>query len=202
MAITDAGESKAWELLAASDPAAVCARAGVEFDPDSGGYRLLAFGHLFAVRPGERQILNLEPGGEAFLKRYAYFFRLSALWYLVRAAPACPAGALVKPAGLPGGEIFFKGSHVLPLDALAAKYATHPEAFLAAGAALGGTPAAYGDAAVLLPALPKVPTTVILWTEDDEFPARADLLFDATAPQHLPLDILWSVAMMSILPLL
>jgi hypothetical protein len=202
MAITDAGESKAWDLLAASDPATVGARAGAIFDPAAGGYRLMAFGHPFSVRASDRQILNLEPAGEAFLKRYAYFFRLSALWYLVKAAPVCPTGVLVKPAGLPGGEIFFKGSHVLPLDALAAKYATRPEAFLTAGAALGGTPAAYGDAAVVLPALPKVPTTVILWTEDDEFPARADLLFDATAPQHLPLDILWSVAMMSILPFL
>ena len=202
MAITDAGESKAWELLAACDPARVCAQAGVDFDPVDGTYRLPAFGLTFAVNSAERLILNREPQGEAFLKRYTYFFRLSVLWYLVKAAPVCPSGNLVKPAGLPGGEIFFKGSHVLPLDALAAKYATRPEAFLAAGAALGGLKAMYGNAAFELPALPKVPTTVILWTEDDEFPARADLLFDATCSRHLPLDILWSVAMMSVLPLL
>lgn len=202
MAITDAGENKAWELLAAGDPAQICARAGADFDPGEGKYRIPAFGLIFTVNPAERLILNREPQGEAFLKRYAYFFRLSVLWYLVKATPVCPSGNLVKPAGLPGGEIFFKGSHVLPLDALAAKYATRPEAFLAAGRALGGTPAAYGDAAVVLSPLPKVPTTVLLWTEDDEFPARADLLFDATGPAHLPLDILWSVAMLSILPLL
>jgi len=202
MAITDAGENKAWELLAASDPALVCARAGVDFDPGDGTYRVPSFGREFTVNPAGRLILSREPDGEVFLKRYAYFFRLSVLWYLVRAAPARPSGNLVKPTGLPGGENFFKGSHVLPLDALAAKYATRPEAFLAAGAALGGTPAAYGDAAVVLSPLPKVPTTVLLWTADDEFPARADLLFDATCSQHLPLDILWSVAMMSILPLL
>jgi hypothetical protein len=202
MAITDAGENKAWELLAAGDPAQICARAGVGFDPGDGTYRVPSFGRDFTVNPAERLILSREPEGEVFLKRYAYFFRLSVLWYLVKAAPARPSGNLVKPAGLPGGEIFFKGSHVLPLDALAAKYATRPEAFLASGVALGGTPAAYGNAAVVLSPFPKVPTTALLWTEDDEFPARADLLFDTTGPQHLPLDILWSVAMMSILPLL
>jgi len=202
MAITAAGESKAWELLAAGDPAQVCARAGVDFNPSDGTYRVPSFGRDFTVNPAERLILSREPDGEVFLNRYAYLFRLSVLWYLVKSAPARPLGNLVKPAGLPGGDIFLKGSHILPLDALAEKYATRPEAFLDAGAALGATPAAYGNAAVVLAPLPKVPTTVILWTEDDEFPARADLLFDATCSQQLPLDILWSVAMLSILPLL
>jgi hypothetical protein len=202
MAITDAGENKAWELLAASDPAGVCERAGATFDPASGAFVVSSFGRRFSVAPAERRILNLEPEGEIFLQRYAYFFRLSVLWYLVKAAPARPSGDLVKPSGLPGGEIFFKGSHVLPLEALAAKYGKRPEALIAAGQIFGGRAVAYGDAAIELPALPKVPTTVILWAEDDEFPARADLLFDATGPRHLPLDILWSVAMLSILPLL
>jgi hypothetical protein len=34
---------------------------------------------------------------------------------------------------------------------------------------------------VELTALPKVPVTLLLRSADDEFPARADLLFDATA---------------------
>ena len=202
MAITDTGEGKAWELLAASDPATVSERAAVGFDPVSGRYLLASFGRHFTVHPGDRRILNLEPEGEAFLKRDEYFFRLTVLWYLVKAGPARPSGTLVNPAALPGGEIFLRGTHVLPLDALAANYATRPEAFRAAGVALGGKPAPYGDAAVVLYPLPKVPVTVILWTEDDEFPARADLLFDATCSQHLPLDILWSIAMLTVLSLL
>ena len=77
-----------------------------------------------------------------------------------------------------------------------------PEEDLAAGAALGGTAVAYGNAAMQLSPLPKVPVTILLWTEDDEFPARADLLFDATCTAHLPLDILWSVALISVQTLL
>ena len=202
MANTGAGENKAWELLAASDPAGVCERAGVNFNPGDGTYRVPSFGRDFTVNPAARLILGREPGGEVFLTRYVSLFRLSLLWYLLKATAARPAGRLVKPAGLPGGDIFLKGSHVLPLDALAVKYATLPEAFLDAGAALGGIPAAYGTAAVVLSPLPKVPVTILLWTSDDEFPARADLLFDATCTAHLPLDILWSVALMSVLPLL
>lgn len=202
MGTTDTAESKTWELLAASNPAVVAERAAVGFDPASGTYRVPAFGRYFSVSPRERQILNLEPEGEVFLMREAYFFRLTVLWYLVKASLTQPSGRLVKPSGLPGGEIFLKGTHVLPLDAIAAKYAARREAFLAAGAAFGGKPAAYADVAIVLFPLPKVPTTVLLWTEDDEFAARADLLFDATCTAHLPLDILWSVAMTSILSLL
>jgi hypothetical protein len=202
MATTDAGEGKAWEMLAAADPAVVAERAAVGFDLAAGCYRIPSLGRHFSVHPGERRFVSLEPAGEVFLKRDACFFRLTVLWYLVKASPARPSGNLVRPAGLPGGEIFLRGTHVLPLDALAEKYARHPEAFLAAGAALGGKPAAQGDAAIVLFPLPKVPTTVILWTEDDEFPARADLLFDATCTSHLPLDILWSIAMLAVQTLL
>jgi hypothetical protein len=199
MAGTDAGESKAWELLAASSPAEVCARAAVAFDRESGAYRVPSFGRRLSVGTLDRLILGLGPGREDFLERHAALFRLSVLWYLAKASRTCPSGTLVKPSGLPGGEIFLKGTHVLPLDALAAKYATRPEAFLDAGTALGGRRVPHGDAAIELPALPKIPTTVILWTADEEFPARADLLFDRTAPRHLPTDVLWSVAMLSVL---
>jgi hypothetical protein len=202
MATTDAAEGKAWEMLAAADPATVAERAAVDFAPAAGCYRLSSFGHHFSVHPAERRFVSLEPEGEVFVKRDALFFRLTVLWYQVKAGPSRPSGKLVRPAGLPGGEIFLRGTHVLPLDALAEKYARRPEAFLAAGAALGGKPAAQGDAAIVLFPLPKVPTTVILWTEDDEFPARADLLFDATCTAHLPLDILWSVAMLAVQTLL
>jgi len=44
-----------------------------------------------------------------------------------------------------------------------------------------------------------VPVTIILWVEDDEFPARADMFFDATCEQHLPTDVIWSTAMTSVL---
>jgi hypothetical protein len=202
MAITESGEARAWDLLAACDPADVCRRAAVDRDPASGTYQLRSFGCGFSIDPRERRILSLEPEGEVFLTRYAYFFRLSALWYLVKALDLKPSGTLVKPTGLSGGEIFFKGSHVLPLEAVAKKYAADREEFLAAGARRGGRPAAFGDAAVELAPLPRVPVTAILWTADEEFPARADLLFDATAPRQLPLDILWSVAMRSGLVLL
>lgn len=198
MGVADAGERRAWELLAAGSPGPVCARTGAAFDAVTGDFRVASFGQHFTVHPGARRIGALAPGGAALLERHADLLRLSLLWYLVRATGERPTGTLVNPARIPGGDLFARGTHVLPLDALAAGYTTHPAAFIAAGAALGGRPVPFGDAAVELPALPRVPVTLLLWRADDEFPARADLLFDATAPRHLPTDVLWAIALLSV----
>jgi hypothetical protein len=198
MGIADSGERRAWELLAAGSPALLCARSGATFDAVAGAYLLASFGQRYRVHPGDRRIGALDPAGAALLERNADLLRLALLWYLVKATGDRPGGVLVNPARLPGGDLVARGTHVLPLDALAARYATRPESFVAAGAALGGQPAPYGDAAVELPALPKIPVTLLLWRADDEFAARADLLFDATAPRHLPTDVLWALAMLAV----
>ncbi len=44
---------------------------------------------------------------------------------------------------------------------------------------------------------------MILWLEDEEFPARASLFFDSTVDYQISLsDIVWSVAMISTLVML
>jgi hypothetical protein len=199
MAEIISGEDKAWEIIAGLLPEDVCRRTGAEFDHATGAYRLPAFGTWFSVDPKKKEILNLSPEGEIFLKRLRYFFVLSVLWYLVKATDSKPTGNLVKPSGLPGGDIFFRGSHVLPLEAVAKKYAQDRGGFKDRGRNYGGKLVEYGDAAIEFPAFPKIPVTVILWLADEEWESRADLLFDSTALSHLPIDVLWSVAMMAVL---
>lgn len=199
MAEIISGEDKAWETLAGLLPDDVCRRTGAAYNDQSGIYTLAAFGTLFSVDPQKKNILHLEPAGEIFLTRLRYFFVLSLLWYLVKASDMKPAGELVKPSGMTGGDIFFRGSHVLPLDSIAKKYAHDRRAFRERGLLHGGSAVEYGDAAIELSPFPRIPVTVILWLADEEWDARADLLFDSTALDHLPIDVLWSVAMMSVL---
>jgi hypothetical protein len=42
-----------------------------------------------------------------------------------------------------------------------------------------------------------VPTTLILRTADEEFPALVNLLLDSNCEFQLPTDIIWSTCMMS-----
>lgn len=199
MAEIISGEDKAWEILAGLMSDDVCRRTGAQYNERSKIYTLSAFGILFSVNPQKKVIMSLESEGEIFLTRLRYFFVLSLLWYMVKASDAMPGGKLIKPSGMTGGDIFFRGSHVLPLESIAKKYAHDRRAFKERGLSHGGRVVEYGDAAIELSPFSKVPVTVILWLADEEWDARADLLFDATALNHLPIDVLWSVAMMSVL---
>lgn len=192
------GEEKAWEDLNSLNPSDICRKALVFYDREN-SYRLKSFGMDFSVHPAKREIKNIKPEGKIILKKYSYFFNLSALCYLINSKDIPLSGKLVKPAGPKGGEIFFRGSHVLPLDKIAERYGNDRTGFIEKGKNLNGNIMNYGDASVELLPLPRIPVTLILWLSDDEFPARADLLFDSTCEQCLPLDIIWSIAMMSVL---
>ena len=71
--------------------------------------------------------------------------------------------------------------------------------FVARGFLLGGSLLPFGDASLKLMPLPRVPVAVILWAADDEFPGRADLLLDSACELHMPADVIWSMAMLSVL---
>jgi hypothetical protein len=189
------GEARAWELLAGCDPRVVTERAAVKWSSERGAYTLAVFGLPVVVDPVARTMTASGAEGEWILTKAAYFSRLSILHYLVGVRSVPPAGRLVKPAELKAGQ-FFQGSHELPLERIAARFRTDKEGFVRQAIGFGGELQSYGDAAAELRPLPRVPVTLILWEEDEEFPARCDLLFDASCEQQLPTDILWSVAMM------
>jgi hypothetical protein len=193
------GSDKAWELLATLDPAAVCRTAAVSYDGASGAYTVRSFGMNVVVSLQQRTIADSSAGSDALLRKLAYFFELSVLWYLVSAKDLVCTYQLVNLQDIKGGEIFTKGSHVLPLDRIAMKYGKDREGFLKRGLELGGKAMNIGDASVNLHPFPRIPAVLVLWLEDEEFPARADLLFDSTCGLQVPVDILWSIAMMTVL---
>jgi len=196
------GEEKAWKVLSDLEPEDVCNRAGVFYDRESASYVLKSFGFDFSISPSKREIKSLSEKGEIFTRKLNYFFTISALSYLVNAKDISLSGRLIKPENIKGGEFFFKGTHVLPLDKVAEKYRSDREGFIAKGKEFNGRILDYGDASIEFLPMPRIPVTLILWLSDEEFPAQADFLFDSTCEIQLPLDILWSIAMMSVLVML
>ncbi len=193
------GEERIWETLASLEPPEVCRRTDASFDSSSGLYAVESFGKKFHVSPAERKLINASPDGEVFLSRLGYFFRLSVIGYLTLSKDVAPSGRLANPLNMKSGQLFFRGSHVLPLDRLAERYGEDREGFLKKGREFGGNSMGFGHASLRLMPLPRIPVTQILWLADDEFPARADLLFDSSCEVQLPIDVIWAVAMLSIL---
>lgn len=196
--ITEAGEEKAWQILSHMKPDDVCRAAMVGFDT-SRGYKITSYGMEFTASIKDKSITSDAPGSDILLRRLGEFFRLSLLWYLVSAKEIPSTGRLVKLHDIPGGDAFTRGSHVLPLERLARRYGSDKNSFLQKGLELGGTVLTLGDASLNLIPFPRVPVVLTLWLGDDEFPPHADLMFDSTCHLQLPPDIIWSIAMMTVL---
>jgi hypothetical protein len=196
------GEEKAWMLLSELEPKDVCKRAGVIYCRESKSYILKSFGVDFSVAPFKKEIKCLSEKGEIFLKRLNYFFIISILTYLIHVKDIPLSKTLIKPENIKGGEFFFKGTHTLPLNKLAEKYQYDKEGFIKKGMEFDAKILDYGDVSIEFMVFPRIPVTLILWLSDEEFSARADLLFDSTSESQLPIDILWSIAMMSTLVML
>jgi len=191
------GEKAAWESLRRADPGHPAKGALFE----NGSYVIRSFGADIRVDPGNETIST--PSGEvdALLRKFGYFYNHVALSWLLKANGKSAAGRLIRPADLSGGQMFFRGTHVLPLERLAARYARDKEGFLQKAMALGAKPGGFGDASAAFYPVNGLPMHVILWLEDDEYPARADLLLDSAWEIALPLDIIWSAAMLVVLAL-
>jgi hypothetical protein len=196
------GEDKAWEILRTLKPPDVCKAASVSYDAASISYQVTSFGTDFIVSMRDRKISSSAAGSDVLLGKLGYFFRLSVLWYLVSAKDITCTNSPVKLEHIKGGEIFTRGSHVLPLDSVANKYRKNKEGFIERGRILGGEILTNGDASLRLLPLPRIPVTLTLWLEDDEFPARLDLMFDSTCDIQLSTDVIWAIAMMSVLIML
>ncbi len=194
------GEAKAWEFLEKAEPSSVCRNALAVYDKKENCYILRSFDYDFFISPLKRSIACNSSEGEILINRYGYFFIHSCLWYLSRDIPLTER--LIRPSDIKDGESFFRGSHLLPLAKLADKYGYSKDAFLNNAIKFGSKLQNFGDASIRLFPMPRIPVTIILWLKDEEFPARADLLFDSSCEIHLPVDILWSIAMFSILILL
>ena len=189
------GDQLAWALVAEKEPGLICKQADVRYDFVANKFIMQCFGQEISVDASNYTITSNSALGERLLRGLGHFFDLAALWYLGRAKDIPPSGRMISPASLSGGEIFQRGTHVLPLDQIAARYGGDFEGFYQKGMELGGQQMEHGEASLRLHPFPRVPVTMILWGADEEFPARVDMFFDATCEQHLPTDVIWSTAM-------
>jgi len=176
--------------LSACDPKDVINRTNALYDEKKGIYRLDIWGRSYEVMPEQSRITPRGEGPDTY-RDYLYLFMLH---YLMKAKAIPLSGQWVSEKDITGGTAFFRGPHTLPTQILAQAFGKDLQAFLDAGKRLGGTPLAMADAAFSFSITPRIPVAVLLWLGDDEFESEAKLLFDKTIEQHLPLDIIYALA--------
>jgi hypothetical protein len=175
------------EALQGADLADRCAAAGYAWGP--AGARIRFLDTELVLEPDAARLYRDDPGGDAGDASAALERRLSEeivlLHYLARTPGRPPAGRWVGFDQLPGGA-FYGGTFRLRAEApLARAFGADPRRLLEAAAGMDAGAAAYGDAALVVPALPRVPLLIVVWRGDDEIAANAKVLFDADAEAHL-----------------
>jgi hypothetical protein len=171
----------------------VTARSLARIDPD-GRYELPVLGSRVWVGPRTEAVTSAWPE----VIRADSLLAVSAVGYLLSARDVPLAGELVSPAQLPEGEIFFRGPHELPGDALAALFGTDGDRFREVLTKLGGRPAPLADVGMEVSIFPRLPLWLGFWRADDEFPARMTFLLDRSAGAHLAVDALWAAILVAV----
>jgi len=177
--------------LAQMDPQDVCMRSLTAYDHDRKVYRVTVLEKDYEIDTARCDIKPLDPEeGPVSVE-----LGLLILFYLLQAKDIPLSGKWVSEFDITGGAMFFRGPHVIRNDAVADRFGRDVEGFVESCRALHGDPIDMGDAAFKFRVLPRIPAVVVLWRADDEFEASAKLLMDATIDRHLPLDVIFGMAL-------
>lgn len=104
------------------------------------------------------------------------------------AGNASPSSCWIGFQELPDGAFYANAFRSYTSAVLVNRLNGDTYAFRQASARFGGESIALGDAAYAFRALPNISLAVVWWAGDDEFPANAGVLFDASAGRYLPTD--------------
>jgi hypothetical protein len=182
-----------WEQLEALEGQEMARRAGCQYEDEPGRYTIRVLQREYLVDLSARRVLSALDRSEA-----GYARELCILAYLINSKDLPVRGKLIPAASLPGGQFFFRGPHKLPTEKLEDAFGDNPDRLYKVADEFGARRRDFGDAAIQLYVLPRVPLNVVIWRADEEFAARASILFDETAAEQLPLDALWMAANLTV----
>jgi hypothetical protein len=185
-----------WQQLDKLDREETSNRAKCQYLRDAEHYVVTMLEAEYVVNPQDREIVSVRP--DLPPQPAGFLQQLCLLTYLINAQDMPPANKLVRAEALPGGQFFFRGIHNLPTKKLEKAFGKHPEDLHQIAKRFNAKKCEFGDASVQLNILSRIPLTIIIWKGDEEFDARATILFDQTAASHLPLDALWTAVNLAV----
>jgi len=172
----DQALKEAVTIFASKNPQEIEKLTGVPYQEAEGTFQVRYFGQQYLVS---------YPDG-LLAEELDQSDHLMIMQYLNTGQKVLPQGKWVSFLELPGGPNHYPPFVKRGIEPLAEKFGTNLEAFIKAAQELDGQEIKMGDKAFLIPALPYLPLAVALWQEDEEFPAQANILFEASNLNYLP----------------
>lgn len=170
------------QALRRQEPMGLALRAGCEFD----GHALLLEYWQQAVRlPWPELTAERLADG----KPCSTFDQAMLMYYLNCADGAPLAGHWIGYRELPDGAFYHQAYQGYSGNRLAQAFGLQPEAFAVVALARGGEPITeLGTTAFAFQPLPRIRLAAVLWPGDEEFAARAAVLFDAACSHYMTTD--------------
>ena len=182
-----------WKQLLELDKKQTAKRAKCQYTPGPEHFVVSLLNTDYTVDLKNQKIFScLQKQDANFLEQ------LCILAYLINAKDIPLAENLVKAESFPGGEFFFRGPHELPTAKLETTFGDDPALLYKAAKLLNAEKCDHGDTAVKIPVLARLPLVFVIWAADEEFNARASILFDQTAADQLPLDALMAAVNLAV----
>jgi hypothetical protein len=173
--------ASAQKHLRAMDPKQVAEQSAAEWhEGESGEYLEITFlNQRYQVLLPEAAI-RAEAGEDPPLVR-----RVLILHYLIQAQGKELARRWVDFRSLPGGVVYYPVFRGRVISRLVRMFGKKPRDMIQAAAPLGGREIAMADAAVEIPAFPRVPVVFALWEASDEFGPEGTVMYDDALPAYL-----------------
>lgn len=177
--------SKACQDLQKWDYADMATSSGCSFDPLSNTFSI----HYV----NENYKISFPSGDVTYADKNEVVpitVKIVLLHYLVRAGGQPLKNSWISFKDISGGGmLYFEPFTNRVTNYLLGIFVNKPHTLVKAGILLGGTAAdCCGDYGVRINVLPRLPIIYALWAGDEEFPPRATVLFDVTAPFYLPTE--------------
>jgi hypothetical protein len=173
-----------WERLEKMPLDSVCVRTGAMLTPE-GHMSLACLNEIWTIEVKKRKFRKMdgEFGGE-----WDRQFPFLGLIYLVSASGTPLSGDMVAPRELVKGSDFFQGIYKIDTGELEEVFGSDSGAFKAVAHKLGARITENADCGARFTVFPRMVVEYLLWTGDEEFPARLSLLLDRDTTSHFPPD--------------
>ena len=172
---------EARNTLGALAPEAIVERSGCT-RTDNGQYQLAFMGRAYLV-DGNFVVRRADTADEA-----PAFIQSIILMYLATADGTPPFAHWISFHELPDGQFYEQAFRGYSGEELVRGLNGDLAAFQRASLKLHGKSIGLGDAAFAFRILPHLQIAVVMYAGDEDFPAQARVLFEATAPHYLSTD--------------